>query len=57
MTIKGKALIIIERLDSKWVPFDVTVYVQSCNCEDYYAEETWDAYQPILYPALMPRIS
>lgn len=31
--IKGKALLIIERLDSKHVPFDVTAYVQSCSAE------------------------
>lgn len=40
--IKGKALIIIERLDSEHVPFDITVYVQSGGRGGYYEEETWD---------------
>jgi hypothetical protein len=39
--IKGKALIIIEKLDSKWVPFDVSVHVQSGGRDGYYEEETW----------------
>ena len=29
--IRGKALLVIERLDSKWVPFDVTPFIQSCS--------------------------
>jgi hypothetical protein len=32
--IKGKALLIIERLDSAWVPFDVVAYIQSCSIDD-----------------------
>tara|TARA_B100000929_G_C15441925_1_gene398288 strand:- start:336 stop:725 length:390 start_codon:yes stop_codon:yes gene_type:complete len=36
--IKGKALLVITKLDSKYVPFEVNAYIQSCNgdeiCED-----------------------
>ena len=32
--LKGKALLIIEKLDSKWVPFNVVAYIQSCSCND-----------------------
>lgn len=43
--IKGKALLIIEKLDSKWVPFDVVAYIQSCSCDDPYAVQ--DAFEPL----------
>lgn len=29
--VKGKALLVIERLDSKLVPFEVAVFIQSCS--------------------------
>jgi len=29
--IKGKALLVITKLDSEYVPFEVNAYIQSCN--------------------------
>jgi hypothetical protein len=41
--IKGKALLIIEKLDSEWVPFDVQVYVQSSSSEDKWCnDQDWE---------------
>lgn len=40
--IKGKALIIIEKLDSIHVPFDVVVYEQS-NSTPYKSKMDWDS--------------
>ena len=40
--IKGKALIVVERLDSKYVPFDVSVHVQSCSEEEYSVEDDFE---------------
>lgn len=34
--IKGKALLVIDKLDSKYVPWEVQVYIQSCSHEDAY---------------------
>ena len=33
-TISGKALLVIERLDSKWVKFRVHPFIQSCSGGD-----------------------
>jgi hypothetical protein len=40
--IKGKALIIIEKLDSIHVPFDVVVYEQSSSSPNMTPCEDWD---------------
>jgi hypothetical protein len=37
--LRGKVLLVVTRLDSKWVPFEVQAYVQSCNHPEGY----WDA--------------
>lgn len=34
--IKGKALLVIDKLDCQYVPWDVTVFIQSCNYENAY---------------------
>ena len=49
--VKGKALLIIEKLDSKHVPFDVTVYEQSTSAEyKGCCSEDWDCLETDTLP-------
>ena len=48
--IKGKALLIIEKLDSKHVPFDVTAYVQSCSDPEYDPREDFSLLETDTFP-------
>lgn len=48
--IKGKALLIIEKLDSKYVPFDVTAYVQSCSDPEYDPREDFSFLETDTFP-------
>lgn len=40
--IKGKALLVITKLDSKYVPFDVQVYIQSCNGNEMHSDIAYE---------------
>lgn len=48
--IKGKALLIIEKLDSKYAPFDVKAYVQSCSCPEYDMREDFSLMETDTFP-------
>jgi len=48
--IKGKALLIIEKLDSTHVPFDVTAYVQSCSDPEYDPREDFGFMETDTFP-------
>lgn len=48
--IKGKALLIIEKLYSKYAPFDVKAYVQSCSCPEYDMREDFSLMETDTFP-------
>lgn len=48
--IKGKALLVIERLDSKHVPFYVTAYIQSCSHPEYDPREDFSCLETDTLP-------
>ena len=43
--IKGKALLVITRLDSEYVPFEVNAYIQSCNGGEIHEDSALETFQ------------
>lgn len=50
--IKGKALLIITKTSSKYVPFEIVAHIQSNSCHNYYdLEEDFSLIETDTFPA------